>query len=151
MYICRCVLKMIILQVCDRNDVEVWNEDRQPENEQDEDVEIEDEDSDIARDMIETDKLISTGEALKSLNNVIQWAEENSDEVEYSSVVALQDLRAKLVKKMYNKPTKQTKVTHFFSLLGNYILHRLFSIMYFFQNLGFFILFYNYCRYVLIA
>jgi hypothetical protein len=99
MYICRCVLKMIILQVCDRNDVEVWNEDRQPENEQDEDVEIEDEDSDIARDMIETDKLISTGEALKSLNNVIQWAEENSDEVEYSSVVALQDLRAKLVKK----------------------------------------------------
>lgn len=61
-----------------------------------------------------TDKLISAGEALKSLNNVIQWAEENIDKVEYSSVVVFHDLRAKLVQNMYNKPTKQTKLTDFF-------------------------------------
>lgn len=82
-------LKHLDLTVCDWNDVLIWNEDRQPENEQ----EItEDEDSDVADGSIVTHKLISTGKALKFLSNVIQWAEENSDYVQYSRVVVLQDL-----------------------------------------------------------
>lgn len=57
----------------DRHDVLVWNEDRQLENEKDEAItEIENEDRVGDDDEIVTDKLISTVEALKSLNTVIQ-------------------------------------------------------------------------------
>lgn len=113
-YLLAQVLK-INLQVYDQHDVQVWNEDRQLENEKDEvTTEFENEDSVGDDDETVTDKLISTDEALKSLNTVIQWAEENPNEIEYSRVIALQDLRTKLIQKMYNKPTKQTKVTDFF-------------------------------------
>ncbi|XP_066247910.1 jerky protein homolog-like [Euwallacea similis] len=115
------ILSVLDPNAYDQNDVTVWNEDWQlenyrdePENEQSDIIEVEDEDSNTVPDLFMSEKLISTCEALKCLNKVIQWTEENSDKIEYSTVVVLQDLRGNLVKTMCNKPTKQSKLTDFF-------------------------------------
>lgn len=66
-------------------------------------------------DSIVIEKLISgeaLGEARKSLNNDSQGAEENSYEIEYSSV-GIPHLKAKLNKKMYNNPTTQINSLYF--------------------------------------
>lgn len=61
------------------------------------------------------DKLISTSQALRSLNDIIQWAEENGDVVEYSSLLVLHDLRQKIVEISLKKKLKQPKITSFFT------------------------------------
>nr|CAH7755931.1 unnamed protein product [Callosobruchus chinensis] len=61
------------------------------------------------------DKLISTSQAMRSINELIQWAEENGDVVEYNSLIVLHDLRQKIVEINLKKKFKQPKIKSFFT------------------------------------
>nr|CAH7756678.1 unnamed protein product [Callosobruchus chinensis] len=61
------------------------------------------------------DKLISTILAMRSINDLIQWAAENGDVVEYNSLIILQDLGQKIVEVNLKKKFKQPKMTSFFT------------------------------------
>lgn len=45
---------------------------------------------------------------------------ENSNKIEYFCVIALQELRTKLIKKIYNKPQKQIKAIDFVQSTDNF-------------------------------
>lgn len=112
--------KFCILQVeCEINDINEWNKDEpanlnQLENEITIDSDSEEDDNDNTMSNTE-DKLISTSQAMRSINDLIQWAEENGDIVEYNSLIVLHDLRQKIVEINLKKKFKQPKITSFFT------------------------------------
>lgn len=108
-----------ILQVeCEINDINEWNKDEpidlnQLENEITIDCDSEEENGNTVPNT--EDKLISTSQAMRSINDLIQWGEENDDIVEYSSLLVLHDLRQKIVETNLKKKFKQPKITSFFA------------------------------------
>ena len=60
------------------------------------------------------DKLISTNHALKSVNDLIQWMEENEENVEFSHLLTLHSLRSKLIEIKVKKKLEQSKITTYF-------------------------------------
>lgn len=103
--------------VCQETDIEQWNNDIEVDNiEQEEheiDLEAEKEDDCVLLSTTE-DKIISTVEAINSLNTVIQWVEENETDIEYSSLLTLFDLRQKMMNIRLKKKQRQLKITSFF-------------------------------------
>ncbi|CAH1997667.1 unnamed protein product [Acanthoscelides obtectus] len=80
--------------VCETNDIIDWNEDEPVnlnhlENDIRLDSDSEEDDDNITNMSNIEDKLISTDQALRSVNRIIQWSEENGDAVEYSRLLVL--------------------------------------------------------------
>lgn len=96
-----------------KTDIDEWNKDVQIQHEGDNAVETEEEgDAVPSQEMyMVQEQRVSRRDALRSLNNVLQWVEENENEIDYSSVVVLHNLRNKLVQ--LGVATKQPQITSF--------------------------------------
>ncbi|CAH1973537.1 unnamed protein product [Acanthoscelides obtectus] len=78
--------------VCEANDINEWNEDEPVNlNHLKNDIRLDtdsEEDGDNTTNMSNIeDKLVSTNQALRSINDIIQWSEENGDAAEYSRLL----------------------------------------------------------------
>lgn len=97
-------------------DIDEWNNDDVPDMDETEILVESDEDSDVQQDtgLVNNNLRVTTSNALKSLNQVIQWTEENPNRVDYSSVLVLHNLRHVMVQMGLTQQHKQTKITTFF-------------------------------------
>ncbi|XP_030757405.1 jerky protein homolog-like [Sitophilus oryzae] len=87
-------------------DVDGWNKDILPDKESEDHSESDENCQVQERGEVEVIReRVTTESAIKSLNNVIQWAEEN--EAEYSNLLVLQNLRNEMVQKGFMRQ-KQT-------------------------------------------
>lgn len=94
-------------------DIDEWNNDDVPDMDETEILVESDEDSDVQQDtgLVNNNLRVTTSNALKSLNQVIQWTEENPNRVDYSSVLVLHNLRHVMVQMGLTQQHKQTKIT----------------------------------------
>lgn len=96
--------------------MESWNKDAVLDNTEQNEDEI-DSESEKEADCIffsTTEQSISTDQALISLNEVIQWTEENQLEIDYSTSLALLNLRQKILNAKLLKKQRQLHITSFF-------------------------------------
>lgn len=95
-------------------DVDDWNKDILQDKETEDHSESDENYQDQEPEEVEVIReRVTTESAIKSINNVIQWAEEN--EMEYSSLLVLQNVRNEMVQKGLTRQKIQTKITTFFN------------------------------------
>lgn len=98
-------------------DVDDWNKDTLLDTKETEDKsesEGNDEGDDVQEEATVNKERVTTDSAIRSINNILQWAEENEDKVQYSSILVLHDLRNTMVQTGLKKQKMQTKITSFF-------------------------------------
>lgn len=98
--------------VCEITDIEEWNKDIVLESTNEMAVDSESEHTEDEMLNIEDEP---PSRALQSINEVMQWAEENANSIEYNNLMVLHNMRQKMVQINLKKKHKQMKITSFIS------------------------------------